>query len=136
MLSPNPPILSPPTLLPNSPTPASWRWHSLVLGHMIFTRPRASPPIDGQLGHPLIHMQLETQIWGEVLVSLYRCSSYRVADPFSSLSTFSNSFIGGPVFYPIDDCEHPPLYLPGIGLDSQERAMSGSCQQNLKNKQQ
>jgi hypothetical protein len=25
------------------------------------TRPRASPPIDGRLGHPLLHMQLETQ---------------------------------------------------------------------------
>ena len=29
---------------------------SPVLGHMIFIRPRASPPIDGQLGHPLQHM--------------------------------------------------------------------------------
>jgi hypothetical protein len=35
------------------------------------------------------------------------------------------------VFHPIDDCEHPLLYLPGIGIASQERAMSGSCQQNL-----
>ena len=34
------------------------------LGHMIFTRPRASPPIDGLLGHPLLHMQLETQALG------------------------------------------------------------------------
>jgi hypothetical protein len=34
-------------LLPNPPTPASWPWHSPVLGHMIFARPRASPPIDG-----------------------------------------------------------------------------------------
>jgi hypothetical protein len=25
---------------------------------MVFTRPRASPPIDSQLGHPLLHMQL------------------------------------------------------------------------------
>ena len=42
--------------------------HSPVLGHLIFTKPRASLLIDGQLGHPLLHMQLETQIW-EVLVS-------------------------------------------------------------------
>jgi hypothetical protein len=62
MLSPKPPIyLPPPNLLPNPPTPASWPWHSPVLGHMIFARPRASPPIDGRLGHPLLHMQLETQ---------------------------------------------------------------------------
>jgi hypothetical protein len=97
---------------------------------MIFTRPRASPPIDGQLGHPLLHMQLETQIWG-VLVTSYCCSSYRVADHFSSLDSFSSSFIRGPVFRPIDDCKHPLLYLPGTGRASEEIAISGSCQQNL-----
>ena len=94
---------------------------------MIFPRPRAFSPIDGRLGHPLLHMQLETQLWG---VSLYCCSSYKVADSFSSLDTFSSSLIRGPVFYSIDDCEHPLLYLPGIGIASLERAMSGSCQQN------
>jgi hypothetical protein len=97
---------------------------------MIFARPRASPPIDGRMGHPLLHMQLETQLWG-VLASSYCCSTYRVAHPFSSLGTFSSFFIRGPVFHPIDDCEHPLLYLPGIGIASQKRAMSGSCQQNL-----
>jgi hypothetical protein len=35
-------------------------------------------------------MQIETQALG-VLVSSYCCSSYRVADPFSSLGTFSSS---------------------------------------------
>jgi hypothetical protein len=35
------------------------------------------------------------------------------------------------VFHPIDDCEHPLLYLPGPGIASQETAISGSCQQNL-----
>jgi hypothetical protein len=117
-------------LLPNPPTPTSWPWHSPILEHRIFARPRASPPIDGWLGHPLLHMQLETWALG-VLVSSYCCSSYRDADPFSSLGTFSSSFIGGPVFHPIDDCEHPLLYLPGTGIASQETAISGSCQQNL-----
>ena len=51
--------------------------------------------------------------------------------PFSSLGTFSSSSIGGPVFHPIDDCEHPLLYLPGTGKVSQETAISGSFQQNL-----
>jgi hypothetical protein len=60
---------------------------------------------------------------GGVLVSSYCCSSYRVADPFSSLSTFSSSFIGDPVFHPIADCEHPLLYLPGTGTASQETAI-------------
>jgi hypothetical protein len=35
------------------------------------------------------------------------------------------------VFHPIDDCEHPLLYLPGNGKASQETAISGSFQQNL-----
>jgi hypothetical protein len=119
------------------PRPAPQPTHSLFLalvfpctGHIIFARPRASPPIDGQLGHPLLHMQLETRALG-VLVTSYCCSSYRVADPFSSLGAFSSSFIGGPVFHPIDDCEHPLLYLPGIGIASQETTISGSFQQNL-----
>ena len=90
----------------------------------------ASFPIDGRLGHLLLHMQLEIQVLG-VLVSPYCCSTYRVADPFSSLGTFSRSSIGGSVFHQIEDCEHPLLYLPGTGIASQETAISGSFQQNL-----
>jgi hypothetical protein len=33
------------------------------------------------------------------------CFTYRVADPFSSLGTFSSSSIGSPVIHPIADCE-------------------------------
>jgi hypothetical protein len=75
-------------------------------------------------------MQLGTWALG-VLVSSYCCSSYRVADPFCFLGTISRSSIGGPVFHPIDDCEHPLLYLPGIDIASQETAISGSCQQKF-----
>jgi hypothetical protein len=75
-------------------------------------------------------MQLETRALGD-LVSSYCCSTYRVSDPFSSLGTFSISCIGSPVFHPIDDCEHPLLYLPGTGLASHKIAISGSFQQNL-----
>ena len=32
--------LPPPTLLPYPPTPTSWPWHSPVLGHIKFVRPR------------------------------------------------------------------------------------------------
>jgi hypothetical protein len=91
------PLYPPPALFPNPPTPTSWTCHSPVLGHMIFSRPRPSPPIDCRLGHPLLHMQLKTQLWG-LLVSSYCCSSYRVADRFSSLGTFSSCFIRGTVF--------------------------------------
>jgi len=75
-------------------------------------------------------MQLETWALG-VLASSYSCSTYRVADPFSSLGTFSSSSIGDPVFHPIDDCEHPLLYLPGTAIASYETAIIGSLQQNL-----
>ena len=115
-----------PTLLPNPPTPASWPWRSPVLGHIIFARLRASSPNDGWLGQLLLHIQLETRALG-LLVSSYCCSSYRVANPFCSLGTFCISTIGGPVFHPIDDCEHLLLYLPGSGIASQERAISSSC---------
>jgi hypothetical protein len=66
-----------------------------------------------------------------VLVSSYCCSTYRVADPFSFLGTFSSSSIGSPVIHPIANCEHPLLCLLGPGIVSQETAISGSFQQNL-----
>jgi hypothetical protein len=65
-----------------------------------------------------------------ILVSSY-CSTYRVADLFSFLSTFSSTPVGDPVFHPIADCELPLLCLPGTGKASQETAISGSFQQNL-----
>jgi hypothetical protein len=46
-------------LITNPPIPISWPWHSPILGHRTFTGPRASPPIDDRLGHPLLYMQLE-----------------------------------------------------------------------------
>jgi hypothetical protein len=124
------PLILPPFPVPLPTHSTSWPWHSTVLGYIIFARPRVSPPNDGRLGHLLLHMQLETRAHG-VLVSSYCCYSYRVTDPFSSLGTFSSFSIGGPVIHPIDDCEHPLLYLPGTGIASQETAISGSCQQNL-----
>jgi hypothetical protein len=90
----------------------------------------ASLPSDGWLGHLLLHTQLEIRALG-VLVSSYCCSTYRVADPFSSLGAFSRFSIGGPVFHLIDDCEHPLLYLPGTGIASYKTAITGSLQQNL-----
>jgi hypothetical protein len=69
-----------------------------------------------------------------VLVSSYCCSTYRVADPFSSLGTFSSSSIGGPVIHPIADCEHPLLCLLGPGLVSQETVILGSFLKSQKHK--
>ena len=123
-------LIPSPTLLSNPPTPTSWPWYSPVLGHIIIARPRASPPYDGWLGHLLLHMQLEIQAQG-VLVNSYGCSSYRVADPFRSLGTFSSPSIGDHVFHSIDDCEHPLLYLSSAGIASLKSAISGSSQHNI-----
>jgi hypothetical protein len=54
-----PSIPSPLPLLTNPPTPTSLSWHSPTLGHQVFSRPRSSPLIGDQQGHPLLHMQLE-----------------------------------------------------------------------------
>jgi hypothetical protein len=56
------PYYLPLSLLHNTPTPSSWPWHSPVLGHRTFTGPRASPPTDDQLDHPLLHMQLVARV--------------------------------------------------------------------------
>ena len=127
---PKSPLYPPSALLPYPPTPTSLPWHSPVLAHIKFARPRASLPSDDRLGHLLLHIQLETRALG-VLVSSYCCSFCRATDPFRSLGTFSSSSIGGPVFHLIADCEHPLLYLPGTGIASQDTAISGSFQQNL-----
>ena len=69
------------------------------------------------------------ELWGTgqfiLLFHLQGCRSLQL------LGTSSSSYIGGPVFHPIDDCEHPLMYLPGTGIASQETAISGSFQHNL-----
>jgi hypothetical protein len=82
---------------------------------------------------PHVFSLVDSLIMGSlrVLVSSYCCPSYGVENPFSSLGTFSSFFIGDPVLHPMDGCEHPLLYLSGSDRDSQETAMSCSCQQPL-----
>ena len=46
------------------------------------------------------------------------------ADAGEDVNKEEHSSIGGPVFHPIGDCEHPLLYLPGTGIASQETAIS------------
>jgi hypothetical protein len=54
------PLPPPPALQPTYSH--SWSWNSPILGHRTFTGSRASPLIDDQLGHPLLHIQLEPQV--------------------------------------------------------------------------
>jgi hypothetical protein len=119
-----------PTRSPTYPLPLLGPGVPLYRGIYSLHDQWASLSSDGLLGHLLIHMQLETLALG-VLVSSYCCSTYRVADPFSSLDTFSSSSIGGPVIHPIADCEHPLPCLLGPIIVSQETSISGAFQQNL-----
>ena len=117
-------------LLPYPPTPTSWPWRSPVLGHIKFASPMGLS-FQRWPTRPSFDTYEAKDKSSRVLVSSYCCSTYRVADPFSSLGAFSSFSIGGPVFHLIDDCEHPLLYLPGTGIASQETAISGSFQKNL-----
>ena len=58
-------------------------------------------------------------------------SPYRVANPFSSFSPFSNSSIGLHMLSPMVGFKHLHLYLAGSGRACLETAISGSCQQAL-----
>jgi hypothetical protein len=108
MLSQKSPIPQP--LLSYLPIPTSWPWSSPVLGHIKFARPRG---LSSQWWptRPSSATYAARDMSSGVLVSSYCCSTYRIADPFSSLGTFSSSSIGGPVFHPIANCEHPFLCL-------------------------
>ena len=122
MLSQKSPIPSPP--LPYPPIPIFWPWHYPVLRHIKFA---CSMGLSFQWWptRPSFDTYAARVKSSGVLISSYCCCSYRVTDTFSFLDTFSCSFIGGPVFHPIDGCEHPLLYLPGTGIASHETAISG-----------
>jgi hypothetical protein len=113
------------------PTPTSWPCRFPVLRHIKFAR------LMGLSFHwwptrPFSDSYAARDMSSRGVVdSSYCCSTYRIADPFSSLGTFSSSSIGGPVVHPIADCEHPLLCLLGPGIVSKGTALSGSFQQNL-----
>ena len=67
------------------------------------------------------------ELWG-LLVGSYLCS---IGMQTPSAPWVLYLLHWGPVFHPIDDCEHPILCLPGTGVASQETALSGFFQQSL-----
>jgi hypothetical protein len=129
MLYQRSPIPTPPPT-PYPPTPPFWPWRSPVLGHIKFASSMGLS-LQWWPTRPSFDTYAAKDKSSRVLVSSYCCSTYRVAVPFSSLATFSSSSIGGRVIHPIADCDHPLLSLLGPGIVSQERAISGSFQQNL-----
>jgi hypothetical protein len=116
--------------LPYPPIPIFWPWRSPVLGHIKFACPMGLS-FQWWPTRPSFDTYAARVKSSGILVSSYCCCTYRVADLFSFLDTFSSSSIGGPVIHPIDDCEHLLMCLLGPGLVSQETAISGSFQQNL-----
>ena len=66
------------------------------------------------------------ELWGYV-VGWYRCSSYGVANLFSSFSPFPNSSIGVPVLSLMIGCKHLPKYWSDSGISFQDTAISGCC---------
>jgi hypothetical protein len=129
MLSQRSPIPIPP--IPYPPTPPFWPWCSPVLGHIKFASPMGLS-LQWWPTRPSFDTYAAKDKSSRVLVSLYCCSTYRVAVPFSSFGTFSSSSIGGRVIHPIADCDHPLLYLPDSGIVTYETAITGSLQQHLK----
>ena len=128
MLSQKSPIPSNP--LPYVATPTSWPWRSPVLRHIKFASPMGLSFHWG-LTRPSFDRCAARDKSSGVLVSSYCCSTYRVAVPFSFLGNISSSCIGGRVIHPIADYDHPLLCLLGPSIVSQERAISGSLQQNF-----
>jgi hypothetical protein len=107
-----------------------WPWRSPVLGHIKFACPKGLS-FHWWPTRPSFDTYAARDKSSGVLVSSYCCSTYRVADPFNSLGTFSSSSIGGLMIHPIADCEHPLLTLLDPSIVSQETTISGSFQQNL-----
>jgi hypothetical protein len=122
-------VLSQKSPIPCHPTPLSTYSHFLALAFPYTEAQKFAQPM-GLSSSSDTYAARDTSSGGYWLDHIV-VSPYRVADPFSSLGTFSSSSIGGPVIHPIADCEHPLLCLIGPGTVSQETAISRSFQQNL-----
>ena len=120
----------PPANFPTHPFPLFWPWHSPVLGHIKFVCPMGLS-FQSWPTRPSFDTYAARVKSSGLLVSSQCCCTYRVADLFSSLDTFSRSSIGGPLLHPLADCELLLMCLLGPGLVSQETAISRSLQQRL-----
>jgi len=125
-LPPNPPLAN---------VPLHWGIHTLQdQGPLLLMRGKASLCYICIWSHRSIPMYscngglVPGSWWGVGLVGWYCCFSYGIANPFSSFSPFSNSFIGDLVFSSVFGCKHLPLCLSCSGRASLETAISGSCQ--------
>ena len=123
-------LYPPPALLSYTLTPTSWPWLSPVLEHIKFAKPSVlSSQLWPTRPYSATYTARDRSSGGtDQFILLFYLQACR---PLQLLGMFSSSYIGGPVFHPIDDCEHPLLYLPGTGKASQETAISESFQQNL-----
>ena len=121
--------------------PTSLSWHSPILGHLAFSRPKASPALDvqqrpssatyasGSVGPSMCTLWLVVYSLGSQRVQIgYYCFFYGAASSFSSFFPFSSSSTGDLVLNPMAGWERLPPYLSCTGWASQETAISDSCQ--------
>ena len=90
--------------LPGPGIPLHWSLHQTkgLYSHWWPTRISSATYVVGAMSPTMCSLWLVIQSLGAlgVLVSSYCCSSYGADNPFSSLSPFSSSFIGDPMFHP------------------------------------
>ena len=132
---------------------------SPTLEHWGFTGPRASPAIDAQQSHPLLHMWIEPwvapcvlfgwwispwELWERVCVCVEGVGGFWLVDivvlpmglswPSAPSVLSPNSSIGDMVFSPMVGCKHPSLYLSGwqsLSGDSYIRLLLASTSWHL-----
>jgi hypothetical protein len=107
---PKSPPHPPPPHSPTHPFLFFWPWRSPVLGHIKFACPMGLS-FQWWPTRPSFDTYAARVKSSGVLVSSYCCSTYQVADPFSSLGTFSSSSIGDPVIPFWVRSKHPLLGL-------------------------
>lgn len=127
------PVLSPLSLLSNTPTPNSWPRHSqnLVIG-TLQEQVSLLPLMTYQsILCYICSCRHKSQLMFTLIGDLISGNSGSTCQLFflieCSLCTFSSSIIRDPVLSPMDFFEHPLLYLSGNGRSSQETTISVSC---------
>jgi hypothetical protein len=112
----------PPPPLPYPPTPPFWPRRSPVLGHIKFACPMGLS-FQWWPTRPSFDTYAARDKSSGLLVCSYCCSTYRVADPFSSLGTFSSSLAEHLQSILLQQTMH--LYLASLGENNSNPSVDG-----------